>query len=131
MAISGALLTKVNNALADIAARIEAREAIYFANNGKYWQGIRTPSIIPIDGADTVPNLTLHPTDQVEDWNGVTLPANIPLAIAVVVHHGPLGWGYTEMALARVSADGLYIRSRGIGAYGVTTVGWDKVPDVT
>ena len=127
MPISQQLLTKVNNALSDLAARVENRESIYFAQRGHYFQGLLTPSEIPIDGADTTPELTLKPTDQIENWMAANLPASLPFAIRIDTHSGPLGQGYTESAWVKLSNGEIWMRSRGVGAYGVTTQGWDHV----
>ncbi len=72
--------------------------------------------------------MTLHPTDQIDSWADFIsgLPATFPIAIFVDVHNGPLGQAFTMGAIAQVSADGFYIRTRGVGPYGVTSVGWDK-----
>ena len=121
------ILPKINAALADVASRIEAREATYFTNHGRYWQGIMTPATVPLDGADTAPDLTLRPTDQLEDWTNFNLPATIPFAIGVMVHQGPLGWAFTEFAIARTSAEGYWIRTKNVGPYGRTTAGWDRL----
>ena len=128
MPISGALLTKVNNALADLANRIENREAIFFANNGRYWQGLLTPRIIPVDGADTAPDLDAKPSNETFDWSAANLPATIPVGIAVNAHDGPLGQGFTMIAWVKLGNGEIWYRSKGVGAYGVTTVGWDQVP---
>ena len=126
MPISGALLTKVNNALADIASRIETREVTYFTNHGRYWQGILTPSTVPIDGTDTPPNLTLHPTDQAETWAdfAANLTATIPFSIFVFVHNGPDGQGFTMGAIVQLNNGEVWYRTRGSGFYGYTSGQW-------
>ncbi len=131
MPISGALLTKVNAALADLATRIEAREAIFFGNNGRYWQGVLTPPIIPVDGADTPPDLVVKATNEIFTWTQANLPATIPVGIEIITHDGPLGQGFTERAWCKLGNGETWYRSKGIGAYGVTTAGWDQVIDPT
>ena len=125
MAISGATLTKVNTALANLAAKVQAKQDAYFLAHGRYWQGILTPAVIPVDGTDTKPNLKLKPTDQVEDWTTLGLPATIPVSVEVHTHNGPQGHGYTAYVHAVVSGVH-YVRAQGVGAHS-TTFGWTDV----
>jgi hypothetical protein len=91
---------------------------------GKYFQGIRTPQILPVDGADVDPDLTLHPTDQPQDWSlflGGTFGGQIPYSIAIHYHNGPLGEGFT-IIVGYTNAQGVTsTKSYGTGAYGQTS----------
>ena len=87
---------------ANLAAHVSDRQAAYLAANppeAGYFQGIRTHSPTPGDGAEPAPDRSRRPTDQVEDWNaaGFTLPAKMPAALAVHVYDGPQGKGYTAI----------------------------------
>ncbi|MDA2916756.1 hypothetical protein MYX64_07970 [Nitrospinae bacterium AH_259_B05_G02_I21] len=84
---------------ANLASHVADRQAAYLATNGRYFQGIRTHSPTPADGAVGAPDPSRKPTDQVEDWTGAgfTLPASMPAALAVHVYDGPAGKGYTAI----------------------------------
>ena len=125
MAISGATLTKVNTALATLAAKVQTKQTAFLASKGRYWQGILTPATIPVDGKDTAPDLKLRPTDQQEDWTTLGLPATIPVSIEVHTHNGPQGHGYTICVHATASGK-RYVRAHGVGAHSYT-LGWAEV----
>ena len=87
---------------ANLAAHVSDRQAAYLAANppeAGYFQGIRTHSPTPGDGAEPAPDRSRRPTDQTEDWNaaGFSLPARMPAALAVHVYDGPQGKGYTAI----------------------------------
>ena len=68
---------------------------------GRFFQGIRTPALIPSDGATAPPDLTLKPTDQPESWADakIALDAQVEVALQCDVYDGPLGRGYVLSAI--------------------------------
>lgn len=96
----------VDAELADLwQNQIVPRQDIYFANHGKYWQGLRTGILTampdnPDDGTTTVvriaPLVLTHPTDQIETWvdAGIDLGTSVPMILQIDTYDGPLGKGY-------------------------------------
>ena len=128
MPLTGPLLTKVNNAFADLVGRVQSCQATYFITNSRYWQGLLTPVSVPTDGADTAPVLTRHPSDQADDWTIVgSLLSTWPVNVEVFVHDGPNGKGYSVWVRAFKTNDGLYCRVDGFNVGSVYTRNWTKV----
>jgi hypothetical protein len=106
-------------------AMIQQKEDEFLAANGKYFQGIVTPVVYPVDGADADPDLTLHPTDQAQDWaaffgSAASSLGKFPCSISIEYHKGPLGEGFT-ITFRYTNAQGIKRwRKVGIGPYGVT-----------
>lgn len=120
---------KCNDALSAVISQLAVYQANYAqTHNGRFWQGIRTHPILPVDGNETAPDKTRKPTDQVEDWSGVTLPSSMPIAVEVHIHDGPQGAGYTVFGEIEI-AKRLYRRAMGIGAHSQDTA--DEWIDVT
>jgi hypothetical protein len=103
------------------------RQNQYFANKGRYFQGIKTPVNIPVDGAEEVPDGSLKPTDQAESWNDVSInwPASVPAQLICDVYDGPQGKGWTFSCRVRVNSR-VYIRTLNFGPEEYRqTQGWD------
>lgn len=101
MALTQAIRDKVESWRDLLAPKIVSRQNAYFAAHGRYWQGILTPSGIPADAADTAPESSVHPSDQLETWLdflGVDLPSTFPCSLRIDAYNGPLGHGYTVTA---------------------------------
>jgi len=107
--------------LGNITATLDLKQANYFATHGRYWQGLRTPAEIPVDGATLPIDLDRKPTDQAESWRDMNfaLPPNQEMSIEVHTHNGPLGHGYTLIVTVMLGPD-RWIRPRGFGPHGVT-----------
>ena len=111
---------------------IQTRQTNYAGNHGgRYWQGLRTHSVIPTDAIDAPADLLdTHPTDQNESWNDAIpgLPANWPIAFVMNVYNGPQGWGYVAHVFVYVSQlDRTYTRSQNVGSETWRTQGWHEV----
>ena len=96
-------------------------------HGGRYWQGIRTHPVLPKDGNEIAPTKSRKPTDQAEDWSGVTLPAGMPIAVEVHVHDGPEGTGYTVFGWIEI-AGRTWQRGVGVGAHSATFDWTDVTP---
>lgn len=96
---------------------IQTREATYFTNHGKYFQGVYT-NATPTDPAELVPDLTKKPTDQAETWANAnfTMPATMPVRLWIDVYNGPQGHGWTLNAQVIVGANTWQICVQGAGS---------------
>jgi len=129
-------LTEVRD-IADawLAARwptVQTRQETYASNhNGRYWQGLRSHSSIPIDAIDSFADLLdSHPTDQVSSWNDALpgLPTNWPVLFVMDVYDGPQGMGYVgSVYVYHTNTDRTYSRSRNEGPETWRTVAWHQV----
>ncbi|MDV2479218.1 MAG: hypothetical protein RX317_03120 [bacterium] len=99
MPIPSQLKTKIDGRLGLLLTHLEARQDAYFTAHGRYFQGIKTHTVLPKGEIDeeTPPDRTRKPTDQAEDWNGagIILPAKMPFALAMDVYDGPRGKGWS------------------------------------
>ena len=76
------------------------------SHNNRYFQGVGTPQTVPEDGNAIAPDLSLHPSDQAEDWDefGATLPSAMNFSVALHTYYGDAGQGW--VAVATVIEDG-------------------------
>lgn len=104
----GSILAQIRDVvdvrLASFIASIDSHQVAYLVANGKYWQGILTPPVVPRDGGELTTDLSVHPTDQLDDWTAadLSIPANLPMSVEVFTHDGPLGKGYTTILTVTV-----------------------------
>ena len=130
MATLAQIQTAVNARLSDFLPKVRTRQETYFANHGKYWQGIAF-STVPDDGALVTPNYSLKPTDQNSSWAdaGVNadLPAQVECQIAIHVYEKP-GSVFGYVVVVRVSKAGTTYRRTGQVESGavVTTGSWGQ-----
>src|SRR5262245_45829483 len=112
-------------------ALIQQKEDEFKAAFGKYFQGIVTPIVYPIDGEDKDPDLTLHPSDQPQDWafffgSAAGNMGKYPCSISIEYHKGPLGEGFT-ITFRYTNAQGQnWWRMAGIGPYAMT-IPWQEL----
>lgn len=85
---------QANTAFNEIKTAVDNYQTTYLANNGKYWQGIKS-SDTPQDGANKAMELTRKPTDQTEDWSWFTPSGSYPISFEVHTHDGPNGKSYS------------------------------------
>lgn len=99
MPIPAGLKAKIDGRLGLMLTHLEARQDAYFTAHGRYFQGIKTHTVLPKGEIDeeTPPDRTRKPTDQAEDWDdaGIILPATMPMALAVDTYDGPRGKGWS------------------------------------
>jgi hypothetical protein len=113
---------------------IVPRQDTYFANNGKFWQGIRcldlgnlldNPQNALNVVLEMVPDLTRKPTDQATSWAAanVNLGATIPMALQIDVYDGPEGKGYVGQVWAKWNGT-IYTRAQNHGPESWRTFAW-------
>ena len=121
MPLPGSLKAQVNTAINSVQTRLATLQGTYQAGNGRYWQGILTPTSIPADGNLVAPDLSQKPTDQVEDWTVTPILASEtwPLSVECHVHAGPLGQGYTVYGHVIASTQH-WVKAVGVGAHSHT-----------
>ena len=90
------LQNTIDNLITNLVGQLATLQPAYFAARGRYWQGTRTHTIIPIDGTATAPNRNSKPTDQTDTWQtfGITLPGTIEASLSVSVYQSRAGHGY-------------------------------------
>ena len=110
------LETKLDTLLDDTAAQVAAVQENYRSIKGHFWQGARTHTATPADGAKTPPDPTRKPTDQTDSWTsfGIELPAQTEAALSVDVYETRSGHGYVVNADVIVGGT-YYRRSRNFG----------------
>lgn len=117
---------KCNDMLGAVVSQLVAYQTDYARTHaGRFWQGIRTHPVLPVDGNETAPDKTRKPTDQAEDWSGITLSANMLIAVEVHTHRGPAGDGYTVFGWIKIG-ERTWQRAVGVGAH-ATTSDWADV----
>lgn len=102
---------------------LNSRQNTYFANHGKYFQGLLTHTVTPNHTASTTADITadrlaLHPTDQLESWLDAipTLDGEVLAgAIAIDVFNGPRGQGWVLTVYVRYNGT-TYRRIKAVGA---------------
>ena len=104
------LQTRLDPLLEDVAAQVGAIQEAFRTVYGRYWQGARTHSAVPADGATAAPDLSRKVLDQEESWGsfGFDLPAEIEGALSVDVYQTREGHGY--VVNAEVLAGGIHYR---------------------
>jgi hypothetical protein len=136
MATLAQLRTRVDAWLEDKWPTVVARQQNFFANRGRYWQGLITHSLIPahtnaVDGDAIADRLNQSPTDQFENWVAVFpewVIENLPCALKCDTYDGPQGKGYCATIFIRYAGT-LYSRSRNVGPESYRTEAWHVVDE--
>lgn len=104
---------------------VEKQNEYAAARGGRYFQGLRTHSTLPADGAARDPDrLNARPVDHAETWNDVGFPVPSP-RVAIELHAYTGGW----VAVFRVSANGeIWQRSKVYGPETWREQAWTRVP---
>lgn len=93
-----ALVTFTNS----MVIKIRSKQAQYYVEKGKYFQGIKTPNeaVGRADG-QTLKSIAygLHPSDQDDSWNtfdptNFKVNTKVPAHIRIDVYQAPEGWGW-------------------------------------
>lgn len=115
-----ALQSTIETELAALINELALKQPVYFAANGRYWQGARTHAVPPSDGVLAAPNLKVKPTDQTDSWEtfGITLPALTSAAYTVHAYNTRAGHGYVIHADILIS--GIWHR-KSVNAVGPAT----------
>lgn len=127
-----ATLAQIRNAvdakLASLWGTIQTRQDAYAAaHDGRYWQGLRTATITPVDGVAVLPDVGQNtPTDQPVAWPAAILTVPLAMALQIDVYDGPAGQGY--VATVQVSVLGqTYERAAQVGPETWRQYGWRLV----
>lgn len=97
MATREQILAQCDAKLNGLLTALQAQQATYAAQHGgRFWQGQRSHSVTPVDGAEQRPDIgTRAPHDQPEPYPAVIRNASLPFALQVDVYDAPSGRGYT------------------------------------
>jgi len=126
------LMAKVDSLIVQFLPTAISWQTTYSATHGgRFFQGLRSHSVIPADGADVAPDqLASHPTDQADTlasfWNGGRLPSKTPFAVTVNVYDGPDGRGF-EVVISFVSGGVTYVRVVNVGPESYREQAWAAV----
>lgn len=118
MALTVGQRSTITTWLAGAWTKIQARQAAYLADRGRYRQFKFSHTVAPQNAASVIPNnLTDQPTNE---GDGVTLThANgglgWPVRVRVDVYDGPAGQGYVATAQARGSTGERWEVARQVG----------------
>lgn len=134
MATLAQVRTRVDDWLAARWPTVQARQEVYLAAHGHYWQGKRTATLAPdhktaaFEDAKADP-LTDKPTDQSETWKDFLPEIDdlaIPCVFTVDVYSSPKGDGYVATVTAAYNGI-VYSRSHNVGPESERTVAWHVV----
>ena len=99
---------KADAAVQPLVASIVAFQETWVLTHKGYWQGLRTPTATPKNGADTPPEKNVKPVADAEAkaWAevAVTMPITLPCSVEVFTHDGPVGKGFSVIAHVEVGA---------------------------
>jgi hypothetical protein len=113
---------------------VVARQETFFANHGRYWQGLRTHSLIPAhttnaDGSVEPDLIDGRPSDEPASWRDAFpnwASDLFPMVFFIDAYHGPQGHGWVGTVIAQWNNE-LYTRSRNVGAETFRTRAWHRV----
>lgn len=132
MPLPDALRTRLEDVIDALKTKVVSRQNTYFANHGRYWQGVRTLSLGSVpDGTETAVDGSLKPSDQAETWAdflGVDLPGTLPVALWIDAYDGPQGKGYVVTAEVTYNSK-VWSRSWNVGPETWRSVAWHEVRD--
>ena len=117
----------VDAKLAGLWSAIQNKQDAYFLANGRYWQGLRTHTIVPTEGNETLPSVgTTVPADQPDPWPVAIRNQTLPMALQIDVYDSPQGKGYQATVLVKVLGQ-LYRRVAQVGPETDRASGWQAV----
>jgi len=123
----GEIRAAIDARLAQLWPVVQAKEDSYFAAHGHYWQGLRTHTILPADGALLVPDIAARtPTDQPDPWPAAIKTIAIEMALVIDVYDGPFGQGYVASVWVMVGGR-IFTRSAQVGPETWRVEGWHEV----
>jgi hypothetical protein len=97
MATAAQIRSAVDAKLANVWTAIQNKETAYAnAHNGRFWQGLKTHTIDPADGATALPTIGgACPSDQAgQPWPSAILTTPLEMAVQIDCYDGPGGQGY-------------------------------------
>lgn len=101
----------------DMTVEIQNLQITFFADKGRYFQGIATPDTVGrIEENRKTFSKTKKPTDQNEDWADFGLPnKNLRAQWRVDVYDGPQGIGYVIITRIRYPNGKVFLRRLNVG----------------
>lgn len=114
--------------LATLWTAVQNKEAAYFAANGRYWQGLKTHTVNPADGNETLPNVgTATPYYQSDPYPLAIRNTALPMALEIHQYQCPDGTkGYQAFVYVTVLGE-TYTRSAQVGPETWRAYGWRKI----
>ena len=126
MATPAQIRQAVDDRLAALWTAIQNKEAAYYAANGKYWQGLRTMSAIPADGATALPDIgTATPTDQPDSWPLALRQVAMEMALRIDTYAGAQGNGYVATVFVSINGT-VWRRAAQVGPETWRQHGWQS-----
>lgn len=98
----------VDQRLADLWPVIQAKQDAYAAaHGGRHWQGLRSRSIAPADGATELPDVgSTCPTDQPgQPWPAAILSTPMEMALRIDCYESAAGNGYQATVWVTIGAN--------------------------
>lgn len=129
MATAAAIRQAVDDKLAALWTAIQNKEANYAANHGgKFWQGLRTMSFTPADGATALPDIgTTCPSDQQgQPWPSAILTTPMEMALQIDCYSGPSGDGYQATVWVTIAGN-TWTRTAQVGPEAWRNSNWQQV----
>jgi hypothetical protein len=125
----------IDQVIGNYLPRLASYQASYVIANGRYFQGLWSHSAVPDESASLEPDqLTLRPTDQLEDFAAMWLTVRIaqgrlPLRFRIDVYNGPCGQGY--VILIEVTRLGqIFTRAINVGCETWRDIPWRRLAEV-
>lgn len=114
----------VDAKLVTLWSAIQSREATFFGSNQRYWQGLRTSSALPVDGAAAVVDIgSTAPSYQGQPWPAALLSQIDKFALEITQYVAPTGPGYVG-TISVVLNGNLWQRAQDSGQEPYRTFGW-------
>jgi hypothetical protein len=94
------VLAAIDQELVSLWPLVVAKQAQYYGNNGRFFQGLYTHTTTPTDGNQAEPDrLWAHPTDQGESWLALNIERlgplqYLPFALWMDAYKAPGGDGF-------------------------------------
>lgn len=131
MATAQQIRDQVDAKLANLWTAIQTKENSYFAANGRYFQGLKTHTLTPKDGAETTPDVgTKTPHYQPDPWPLAIRNTAMPMTLEIHQYVTPDGTaGYQASVTVQIGAD-IWERTAQVGPETYRQHGWQKVTPV-
>ena len=98
MVDAAAIQANIDASFTALVGTIAARQASYYAGHGRYFQGLWSHSVAPVDGAQMAPDLLAsRPGYQAESWADVAgdvIPTSTQARFVCNQYRGPQGDGF-------------------------------------
>jgi len=124
---------RINDWLTPRWSTLVSKQEQYFANHGRYFQGLWTHAEVEqtddLRGDKLADGLASKPTDQPHDWRdfiGNALDSTkFPARLRIDVYDGPEGHGWQAVLEVKYKGN-IYTRTKQVGPETYRTHGWQK-----